>query len=214
MAEWGAEFFEPDVFAIRARELLSGAPEDGSGTRMGDHAIARMDVDEDVLSKSRPAAVLIPVLARPEGATVLLTQRAPGLRDHSGQISFPGGKIERQDEGPLKAAMREAFEEIGLPRQAIQPLGFMPPYFSATGFRITPLVALVEPDMPLTLNAGEVSEAFEVPLQFLMNPRNHQIETLELSGAKRKFYAITYEERYIWGVTAGIIRLLYERLYG
>ncbi len=213
MSERGPEYFEPEIFAARAREYLSGVPDMPGGPSSGDHDIARMQVDAETLSKARPAAVLIPVIARPGAATVLFTQRAPGLKDHSGQISFPGGKIEPSDEGPLKAALREAFEEIGLPRQAVQPLGFMPNYFSATGFRITPLVALVEPDMPLQLHSGEVSEAFEVPLHFLMSPRNHQVESLEYKGAMRKFYAINYEERYIWGVTAGIIRLLYERLY-
>jgi 8-oxo-dGTP pyrophosphatase MutT (NUDIX family) len=198
MSEWGAEYFEPDAFAVRARELLFGAPED----------------THNVDNNARPAAILIPVLARLSGATVLLTQRAEGLADHAGQISFPGGKIEKSDNGPLHAAMREAFEEVGLPRQAIQPLGFMQPYFSITGFKITPLVALIEPDMPLTINSSEVSEVFEVPLQFLMNPRNHAVENLEINGIKRKSYAITYEHRYIWGVTAAIIRQLYERLYG
>ncbi len=199
MPDWGANSFEPEAFAIRTRELLSGAPE---------------DTPNKVNDASRPAAILIPVLARPSGATVLLTQRTQGLKDHAGQISFPGGKIEQSDNGPLRAAMREAFEEVGLPRQAIQPLGFMPPYFSVTGFKITPLVALVEPDMPLTLNYGEVSEVFEIPLQFLMNPHNHLTENLEVNGVKRKFYSITHNERYIWGITAAIIRQLYERLYG
>ncbi len=199
MTDWNAEHFEPDSFAIRARELLSGVPENQND-------------DSDTLA--RPAAVLVPVLARNTGATVLLTQRADGLADHSGQIAFPGGKIEHADKGPLKAALREAFEEVGLPRQAIQPLGFMPPFLSGTGFKITALIALVEPDMPLTLHQGEVSDVFEVPLQFLMNPRNHLIENLEINGVKRKFYSITYENRYIWGATAHIIRMLYERLYG
>jgi 8-oxo-dGTP pyrophosphatase MutT (NUDIX family) len=199
MSDWGAEYFEPDAFAMRARELLFGAPE---------------QTHHEADKNARPAAILIPILARSNGATVLLTQRAEGLQDHSGQIAFPGGKIEKSDNGPLHTAMREAFEEVGLPRQAIQPLGFMPPYFSVTGFKITPLVALVEPDMPLTINQGEVSEVFEVPLHFLMNPRNHAVENLEINGIKRKSYAITFEHRYIWGVTAAIIRQLYERLYG
>lgn len=199
MPDWGANSFEPEAFAARARELLSGEPDDTSNKKG---------------NISRPAAILIPVLARQSGATVLLTQRTPSLKDHAGQISFPGGKIEHFDNGPLRAALREAFEEVGLPRQAIQPLGFMPPYFSVTGFKITPLVALVEPDMPLTINYGEVSEVFEIPLQFLMNPYNHVMENLEINGVKRKVYSITHNERYIWGVTAAIIRQLYERLYG
>ncbi len=199
MPDWATHYFEPESFAIRARELLIGAPDTTPTKQDGTH---------------RPAAILVPVLARQTGATVLLTQRTQGLKDHAGQIAFPGGKIEHTDKTPLHAAMREAFEEVGLPRQAIQPLGFMPPYFSVTGFKITPLVALVEPDMPLTINYGEVSEVFEIPLQFLMNPHNHAVENLDINGLKRKSYSITHNEHYIWGVTAAIIRQLYERLYG
>ena len=213
MADRGPEHFEPDVFAARARDLLLGAPQAEGDPIGGDHVIARIRPDANVIEKGALAAVLVPVVARPEGATLLLTQRADGMRNHSGQIAFPGGRIDALDGGPLRAALREAFEEIGLPRQAVQPLGFMPPYLSITGYHITPVVALVEPDMPLTLNEAEVTDAFEVPLHFLMNARNHQVEAREFNGVMRKYYAITFEERYIWGVTAGIIRLLYERLY-
>ncbi len=199
MPECSISSFEPETFAGRARKILSGVPE---------------NLRAEPNSTFRPAAVLIPVLARQSGTTVLLTQRTPDLKDHGGQISFPGGKIEQSDKGPLQAALREAFEEIGLHRQAIQPLGFLPTYFSVTGFKITPVVALVEPDMPLNINYDEVSEVFEIPLQFLMTPHNHSIENLEINGTKRKFYSITYDNRYIWGVTAAIIRQLYERLYG
>lgn len=213
MRQHGPEFFEPEIFADRARAFLLGVPPAPGDPVAGDHVVARLRPDPAVLGRSREAAVLVPVLARPEGATVLLTQRADTLRTHSGQIAFPGGRIDPADNGPLRAALREAFEEIGLPRQAIQPLGFMAPYYSATGYQIVPVVALVEPDMPLTLNASEVVDAFEVPLAFLMSPQNHLIESREFNGITRRFYSITFGDRYIWGVTAGIIRLLYERLY-
>jgi len=208
------ELFDPEVFADRARELLLGAPPAAGDPVSGDHVVARIRPDPGLIGRAREAAVLVPVLARPTGATVLLTQRAEGLRTHSGQIAFPGGRIDPGDGGPLSAAMREALEEVGLPRQAIQPLGFMAPYYSATGYQIFPVVALVEPDMPLILNPDEVVDAFEVPLSFLMSPQNHLVESRDFNGVTRRFYSITFGERYIWGVTAGIIRLLYERLYG
>lgn len=160
---------------------------------------------------ARPAAVLIPVVARPE-ATVLLTQRSSDLSNHSGQIAFPGGKIDPGDASPLAAALREAEEEIGLDRRHVHPLGYLAPFLSRTGYLITPVVGLVEPGFDLTLNPAEVTDAFEVPLAFLMDPSNHQRQSRELNGQRRYFYAMPYGERYIWGITAGILRNLWERL--
>lgn len=160
---------------------------------------------------AKPAAVLIPVVAR-ERATVLLTQRASDLSSHAGQIAFPGGKIDASDPTPLATALREAREEIGLDPARVRPLGYMPPFLSRTGYRIVPVVSLVEPPFDLTLNAGEVTEAFEVPLAFLMDPANHQRQSREWQGRVRHFYAMPYEQRYIWGITAGILRDLWERL--
>jgi 8-oxo-dGTP pyrophosphatase MutT (NUDIX family) len=160
----------------------------------------------------RPAAVLIAVVDHPE-PTVLLTQRAAHLNDHAGQISFPGGKIDATDGSPVDAALREACEEIGLGREFIDPIGYLDLYATSFGFRILPTVARVEPGFRLRINAAEVDEAFEVPLAFLMNPENHQLHSKEFRGIARSFYAMPFAERYIWGATAGILRVLYERIY-
>jgi 8-oxo-dGTP pyrophosphatase MutT (NUDIX family) len=160
----------------------------------------------------RPAAVLIAVVDRPE-PTVLLTQRSAHLNDHAGQISFPGGKIDPTDASPLDAALREANEEVGLERAFIDPVGYLDLYGTAFGFRILPTVARVRPGFTLRVSAAEVDDVFEVPLAFLMNPANHQIHSKEFRGIERLYYAMPYEERYIWGATAGILRVLYERIY-
>jgi 8-oxo-dGTP pyrophosphatase MutT (NUDIX family) len=172
-----------------------------------------MNPRAETLGLAKPAAVLVPLIARPEGVTVLLTRRAATLRQHSGQIAFPGGKIDQEDDGPLGAALREAEEEIGIDRAKVQPLGFLGPYFSSTGFRITPVVGLLAPDVRLTLNAGEVEHVFETPLAFLMDPANHQTHQREFKGEMRSYFAMPHGDHYIWGVTAGIIRMLWLRLY-
>jgi 8-oxo-dGTP pyrophosphatase MutT (NUDIX family) len=160
----------------------------------------------------RPAAVLIPVVAHPE-PTVLLTQRSVHLSSHAGQIAFPGGKIDATDASPLDAALREAEEEVGLDRSFVDPIGYLDVYGTAFGFRILPTLARVKPGFQLTINQGEVDDAFEVPLSFLMNPANHQLHAKEFRGMERTYYAMPFAERYIWGATAGILRLLYERIY-
>jgi 8-oxo-dGTP pyrophosphatase MutT (NUDIX family) len=162
--------------------------------------------------KLRPAAVLLPVVDRPDGLTVLLTLRASDLRAHSGQIAFPGGKID-PGETPREAALREAGEEIGLKERFVEPLGWLDPYFTGTGFRVAPLVALVEPSFALKVNRLEVDEVFETPFAFLMDPANHRLEDREWMGRRRKYYAMPHEGRYIWGATAGILRNLYEKLF-
>jgi 8-oxo-dGTP pyrophosphatase MutT (NUDIX family) len=179
---------------------------------------ARGDLDLDPSSweragvkATRPAAVLIPVIDRPEPA-VLLTLRTE-LPSHPGQIAFPGGKIEPDDATPAAAALREAREEIGLVRELIEPIGYLDLYLTFSGFRILPLVARVDPDYQLKINPGEVADAFEVPLEFLMTPVNHQRLKRDWQGIERQYYAMPYNDRYIWGVTAGILRNLYERIY-
>lgn len=160
----------------------------------------------------RPAAVLIGVVDHQE-PTVLLTQRSAHLNDHAGQIAFPGGKIDATDTSPLDTALREAEEEIGLDRSFIDPVGYLDLYGTSFGFRILPTVARVKPGFKLTINHSEVDDAFEVPLAFLMNPANHQVHSREFRGMERSYYAMPFAERYIWGATAGILRVLYERIY-
>ncbi len=164
------------------------------------------------VTATKPAAVLIPIVARAEPA-VLMTQRTAHLPSHPGQISFPGGKIDAADPDPVSAALREAKEEIGLERGFVHPIGYLDLYLTMSGYRVLPSVARVDPNYRLALNAEEVAEAFEVPLAFLMNPANHQMQTWEWRGVVRSYYAMPYGERYIWGITAGIVRNLYERIY-
>jgi 8-oxo-dGTP pyrophosphatase MutT (NUDIX family) len=165
------------------------------------------------VSATKPAAVLVPVVERAE-PMVLLTQRTADLPSHPGQIAFPGGKIDSADANPLAAALRETKEEIGLDPGFIDPIGYLDIYLTFSGFRILPSVARVAPDYSLVLNTGEVTEAFEVPLAFLMTPANHQFLTRDWKGIQRQYYAMPYQQRYIWGVTAGILRNMFERIYG
>lgn len=178
----------------------------------GDHGTDRMLQIVAQEQPIRPAAVLIPIVAHDE-PTVLLTQRAAHLNDHAGQISFPGGKIDPTDASPRDAALREAEEEIGLDRHFVETVGYLPVYATGFGFRIMPTLARVRPGFALRLNESEVESAFEVPLAFLMNADNHQIHSRDFRGIARSYYAMPYEERYIWGATAGILRVLYETIY-
>jgi 8-oxo-dGTP pyrophosphatase MutT (NUDIX family) len=176
-----------------------------------------LDLNPEVWTRAgvkatRPAAVLVPIIDRSE-PTVLLTLRTSDLASHAGQVAFPGGKIEPADETPVAAALREASEETGLAPTLIEPIGYLDLYLTFSGFRILPTVARVKPDFSLALNPREVTEAFEVPLQFLMTPANHQRKTRDWNGFARDYYAIPYQNRYIWGITAGILRNLYERVY-
>jgi 8-oxo-dGTP pyrophosphatase MutT (NUDIX family) len=160
----------------------------------------------------KPAAVLVPVIDRDE-PTVLLTQRTPDLTTHAGQVAFPGGKIDLGDVSPVAAALREAREETGLASKLVEPIGYLDLYLTFSGFRILPTVARVKPDLMLTLNPSEVTETFEVPLKFLMTPANYRRKARDWNGIQREYYEIPFENRYIWGITAGILRNLYERIY-
>lgn len=159
-----------------------------------------------------PAAVLFPIVRRDAGHTVLLTQRTAHLRDHAGQVSFPGGRVEASDASPLETALRETEEEIGLDRRHVEILGYLPEYRTGTGFRVVPVVAAVTPPFDLRPDPFEVAEIFEVPLGFLLDTSNHQRHAVHLRGALRHYYAMPYDGHFIWGATAGMIRSLSERL--
>lgn len=160
-----------------------------------------------------PAAVLVPLVERPEGLTVLLTQRTDHLAHHPGQISFPGGRLEDEDGGDAQiAALRETEEEIGLSRDRVTLLGRLDQYLTGTGFGITPVVGMVTPPFELSPDPFEVAEAFEVPLEFLLDPENHKLHRVVVEGRHRPFWSMTWEQRVIWGATAGILVNLSEVL--
>ena len=161
----------------------------------------------------QPAAVLVGLVSRKGGLHVLLTQRSHQLPTHAGQISFPGGKIDVTDDGAVACALRETFEETGVASQFIEPVGFLDAYQTRTGFRVVPVVAIVQPGFRLMPEPGEVTDIFEIPLAFLMDPANHQRHSRIWQGKRRMFYAMPYGERYVWGATAGMLRNMYERLY-
>ncbi len=158
------------------------------------------------------AAVLVPLVEKPHGYEVLLTQRTAHLRDHGGQISFPGGRIEAEDASSEAAALREAEEEIGLPPGHVELVGRLDKYETRTGFEVTPIVGLVTKRFVPRLDPFEVAEVFEVPLGFVLDPANHERHSRIFHGKTRHFYVLTYEERYIWGATAGMLVNLYEVL--
>jgi 8-oxo-dGTP pyrophosphatase MutT (NUDIX family) len=209
MDERAAKPFSIEDF--RARVVRAVGPHHGYA--YGDHRLNPDLTDMVVREGLRDAAVLIPVVDRGGEATVLLTQRAATLRSHSGQVAFPGGSIDPADASPEDAALRETFEEIGLPASVIEVIGRMPEYVTGSGYRIAPVLGIVTPPFELDINEHEVDAAFEVPLGFLMTAANHNHESRMWQGRRRFYYTMPYGERFIWGVTAGIIRTLYERLY-
>ncbi|HRP96991.1 MAG TPA: CoA pyrophosphatase [Rhodocyclaceae bacterium] len=152
-----------------------------------------------------PAAVLVPVVTRSEGLSVLLTRRTDHLHHHAGQVSFPGGRVESTDVSPVMTALRETEEEIGLDPERVELLGELAEYRTGTGFNVTPVVGLVHPPFELKLDEFEVAEAFEVPLAFLLDPANHEHHEVEFEGRLRQYYAMPYQGYFIWGATAGIL---------
>jgi len=161
-----------------------------------------------------PAAVLVPLVLRPDEPTVLLTQRTDHLYDHAGQISFPGGRIEADDESPEAAALRETAEEVGLSQENIELIGRLDTYIVRTGFVVTPAVGFVHPPFDIDPDPFEVAEVFEVPLSFIMDRGNHQRQSREFRGVQRSFYVLQYEHRYIWGATAAMLVNLVDILDG
>ncbi|MBN9036715.1 MAG: CoA pyrophosphatase [Rhizobiales bacterium] len=205
----GERVFTADDFRRRAlRETGPFAVDE-----FGDHRLNPGLRDMIVRDGLRDAAVLVPVVDHGPEATVLLTQRNANLRSHSGQVAFPGGRIDAGDASAEAAALRETMEEIGLPGERVEVIGRLPDYVTGSGYRIAPVLSVVKPGFHLHLNPAEVDAAFEVPLSFLMDPANHHRQSRTLNEVRRYFYEMPFGERYIWGVTAGIIRTLYERLY-
>ena len=160
-----------------------------------------------------PAAVLVPVIVRETGLTVLLTQRTAHLRDHAGQVSFPGGRCETADASPEATALREAEEEVGIAPLQVEILGRLPEYRTGTGFVITPVVGLVTPPLNLKLDDFEVAEVFEPPLEFLLDKSNHQRQSIEIRGVRREYWAMPWQGYFIWGATAGMLVTLQRFLY-
>ena len=160
----------------------------------------------------RPAAVLVPIVERPEGPTVLLTRRADHLHDHPGQVSFPGGRLDDTDRGPIDAALRETAEEIGLGREFVELAGLLDGYETVTGYGVTPVVGFIRPGFALTLDTFEVAEAFEVPLTFFLDETSRQVHSRVRDGRRRYYYAFEYENRYVWGATAGMLVNLQRRI--
>lgn len=167
-----------------------------------------------VAGAPRPAAVLMPIVLREQGPTLLFTQRTADLKDHAGQISFPGGRTELSDVSPVDTALRETEEEIGLARRHVEVIGWLPEYFTGTGYRVTPVAGLIRPPFDVVPDPREVAEIFEVPLAFLMDGMNHQRRTIELPNdlGRRTFYTMPYERFFIWGATAGMLRNLFHFL--
>ena len=162
--------------------------------------------------RTTPAAVLVPIVCRKNGLTIILTQRSDSLRDHPGQVSFPGGRAESDDTDPEDTALREAYEEIGLHSRYVELLGRLDTYKTRTGFEVVPVVGMIDPSFDLKLDCIEVSGVFEVPLAFILDPTNHQRHHLAWKGTSISFYALPYESHYIWGATAGMLVNLYVQL--
>jgi 8-oxo-dGTP pyrophosphatase MutT (NUDIX family) len=201
--------FSVEDFRRRVAERLAydrGAP-------VGDHVFNPQLADVLLRMERSQAAVLVPIVHREPEATLLLTVRTGGLRAHAGQIAFPGGRIDAGDAGPEAAALREAEEEIGLSPDYVEALCLGPDYLTGSGYHVAPVLAIVRPDFRLRLNPAEVADVFEVPLSFVMDPANHRTATRFWQGADRIFLEMPWEDRHIWGITAGILRVLYERLY-
>ncbi len=189
----------------RRAALMGRVPAGAAGSERprGDH-----DLNPEFYEPGRrltPAAVLVPIVEREAGLTVLLTRRSDHLDDHAGQVSFPGGRIEAFDQGPEAAALREAEEETGLPPDRVRLIGRLDTYVTRTGFEVIPAVGLVMPPFPIAPDSFEVAEVFEVPLAFFLAPENRQRHSLVYEGKDRQFYVFPFEDHYIWGATAGML---------
>jgi 8-oxo-dGTP pyrophosphatase MutT (NUDIX family) len=203
-------FDAEEVKERASKRLLARAP---TAHRRGDDDLNPhlRPLEEEMVI--RAAAVLVPIVARKPEATVLLTQRTEHLAMHAGQIAFPGGSVDARDVDPVMTALRETREETGLGEDFVEPIGFLEAYLTRSNFRIVPVVGLVTPGFALAPAREEVASVFEVPLRFLMTPKNHAIHSRQWLGRQRLFHAISFGDRYIWGATAGMLRNFYERMY-
>jgi 8-oxo-dGTP pyrophosphatase MutT (NUDIX family) len=190
---------------LRLRLRASCAPAERRGSLPAPTAPAPGPLPGSSRPPGIPAAVLVGLLGHPEGPDIILTERTAHLKDHAAEISLPGGRIEAGDDGPAAAALREAFEEIGLPPERVELLGCLPPYETVTGFSVYPFVGWIEPPVEFTLDAHEVADVFEVPLSFVLDPANHHRGSLLRDGRRHTFYVLSYAEHRIWGATAGIL---------
>ena len=184
---------------------------DGADSLRGDFEL-NPDFARDDRSAFTLAAVLVPLVDHPHGVTVLLTQRTAHLTSHAGQISFPGGRAEPHDEDAVATALRETAEEVGVDETHVEIVGRLDTYETGTGYSITPVVGFIAPSFSLTPDPSEVEEVFEVPLAFVLDPRNHKRHSRYFNGIERHFHAMPFEGRYIWGATAGMLVNLYEKL--
>jgi 8-oxo-dGTP pyrophosphatase MutT (NUDIX family) len=203
--------FDEAEFRLLARQRLLAVPPELHARSDDDLNPQSRIIPDNV--RPREAAVLVPVVRREPELTLLLTQRTAHLKSHSGQVAFPGGKIDAADANVVAAALREAEEETGLSRDFVEPVGFLDGYLTGTAYHVVPVVALVQPGFALAPEPNEVVDVFEVPLRFLMSPGNHQRHSRLWQGRERFYYAMPYHDRYIWGATAGMIKNLYDRLY-
>ncbi|MEM8811860.1 MAG: CoA pyrophosphatase [Pseudomonadota bacterium] len=213
-----ASRFSIDAVRERGRLLrpiasASGATDSVDRSETGDFLLNPEMAGALRTKAARDAAVLVPIVKHEQELTVLFTRRTDHLPSHAGQISFPGGKIDAEDSGPVDASLREAHEEVGLEPGAVELLGLGDTYVTGSGYRIVPVVGLIDSAVGLTPSPDEVAEIFEVPLSFLMEAKNHHEGRRAWQGRERRFYVMPYYRHYIWGVTAGIVRTLYERMY-
>ena len=204
------EFLEPAGLKSRLQSPPDWQPEITDENR---HVIAAdIIAKRESAGKVTKAAVLIPLLLKEEGLQVLLTQRTNHLHDHAGQISFPGGRMDPEDQSPNDTALRESHEEIGLDPKRVEIIGHLPQYLTVSGYSVTPVVGLVQAQAEYVLDEFEVADVFEVPLSFLLDPANHQVRLWQSEQGGRRFYSMPYENRFIWGATAGMLRNLYHLL--
>jgi 8-oxo-dGTP pyrophosphatase MutT (NUDIX family) len=203
--------FDEQEFRSRAPLRLYGAPPDVPGRSDDD-----LNPEARIIPAGeapRAAAVLVPLVARADGLHMLLTERQPHMRQHAGQVAFPGGRIDDSDLGPVAAALRETEEETGIPPQFVEPVGFLDSYLTSTNYHVIPVVGIVRPGFTVSPQTHEVADVFEVPLAFLMNPAHHERHSRDWQGRLRYYYAMPWQGRYIWGATAGMIRNLYCLMY-